>query len=246
MFSSQKKRFLVFLGLSLVCACTLYAQTAPGAAAAPEVKEQMTFGEIFAAGGWLMYPISALSVIGVALVVYYLIVLRQEQVVPKKWYQHVRDLIARGELEEARAVCDRKPSPMAAVAAAALDYMKMPGRPDAGLLKELMEGEGVRQAARIQNQIQYLQDIAVIAPMIGLLGTVVGMLQAFNVVALDIAKARPMLLAAGVSLALITTAAGLIVAIPAMVAYAYFRNRASNLLARLETASADLLSLLAR
>jgi biopolymer transport protein ExbB len=78
--------------------------------------------------------------------------------------------------------------------------------------------------------------------MIGLLGTVVGMLQAFNAVALDLAKAKPMLLAGGVSLALITTVAGLIVAIPAMIAFAYFRNRASGLVARLEMASTDLLT----
>jgi biopolymer transport protein ExbB len=71
-----------------------------------------------------------------------------------------------------------------------------------------------------------------------------GMLKAFNVVALDIAKAKPMLLAAGVSQALITTAAGLIVGIPAMMAYAYFRGRTSKLLSNLETASADLLTLL--
>ena len=117
---------------------------------------------------------------------------------------------------------------------------------DPGLLKDIIEGEGGRQATLIQNQIQYLQDIAVIAPMIGLLGTVLGMLTAFNAVALDIAKAKPMVLAAGVSQALITTAAGLIVGIPAMMAYAFFRGRSSKLISGLETASADLLTVLAR
>ena len=109
-----------------------------------------------------------------------------------------------------------------------------------------MEGEGSRQASLMQNQIQYLQDIAVIAPMIGLLGTVLGMLEAFNAVALDIAKAKPMVLAAGVSKALITTAAGLMVGIPAMMAYAYFRGRVTRLLAELETVSAELLASLTR
>jgi biopolymer transport protein ExbB len=108
-------------------------------------------------------------------------------------------------------------------------------RPDPGLLREIVEGEGGRQATIIQNQTQYLLDIAVIAPMVGLLGTVMGMLKAFNAVALDLAKAKPMLLAGGVSQALITTVAGLIVAIPAMMAYAYFRGRTSRIVSDLES-----------
>ena len=108
------------------------------------------------------------------------------------------------------------------------------------LLRETMEGEGGRQATLMQNQTQYLLDIAIIAPMIGLLGTVMGMLRAFNSVALDIARARPLELAGGVSQALITTIAGLIVAIPAMIAYAYFRGRSSRLITELEGAAADL------
>ena len=129
---------------------------------------------------------------------------------------------------------------------AALDYAERADEADAGLLKEIMEGEGSRQAGLIQNQIQYLLDIAVIAPMIGLLGTVMGMLKAFNSVALDIAKAKPMVLAAGVSQALITTAAGLIVGIPAMIFYAYFRGRTSKLVSNLEAVSAEFLAVLAQ
>lgn len=231
--------FVLALGFAL-CA------RAQGDAAGPAVKESMSFQEIFKAGGWLMYPITAMSFAGLALIVYFLLVLRQEQVVPRKWMAEVRDLLARKQLEEAHQLCDRKPSPIAAITGAALDYARVADPLEASLLKEVIEGEGIRQATLLQNQIRYLQDIGAIAPMLGLLGTVIGMLQAFNAVALDIAKAKPMLLAAGVSLALITTVAGLIVAIPAMIAYAYFRNRASGLVARLESASADLLTLLVK
>ncbi|MBU1694045.1 MAG: MotA/TolQ/ExbB proton channel family protein [Verrucomicrobia bacterium] len=205
-------------------------------------REGMNLVEIFKAGGWPMYPLTALSVIGLALILYFLLVLRAESVAPRRWLQKVFELLRQGQGGEARALCDRKPSPLAAVTATALDYVETAKPPQPDLLKEIMIGEGMRQATRIQNQVQYLMDIAVIAPMIGLLGTVVGMLQAFNAVALDLAKAKPMLLAGGVSLALITTVAGLIVAIPAMIAFAYFRNRASGLVARLEMASTDLLT----
>jgi len=115
---------------------------------------------------------------------------------------------------------------------------------DLVIMKEIMEGEGSRQASSVQGQIQYLLDIAVISPMVGLLGTVIGMLNTFNVVALDIAKAKPVLLAAGVSQALVTTAAGLVVGIPAMVFYAYFRGRSTSLLSDMEVASSKILTYL--
>jgi len=212
------------------------------AAQASAPQAGMNLVEIYKAGGWLMHPIAALSVIGLALILYFLLVLRAESVAPRRWLQQVFESLRQGRTDDAIALCDRKPSPLAAVAAAALEYVGSAKPPQPDLLKEIMIGEGIRQATRIQNQVQYLMDIAVIAPMIGLLGTVVGMLQAFNAVALDLAKAKPMLLAGGVSLALITTVAGLIVAIPAMIAFAYFRNRASGLVARLEMASTDLLT----
>lgn len=233
---------IVWLGI-LMTAGSNMAWAEP-AAAAPAVAPQagMNLVEVFKAGGWLMYPIAALSMLGLALILYFLLVLRAESVAPRRWLEQVFQALRQEEPAEARALCDRKPSPLAAVTSAALDYAANAKPPQPDMLKEIMVGEGIRQATRIQNQIQYLMDIAVIAPMIGLLGTVVGMLQAFNAVAQDLAKAKPMLLAGGVSLALITTVGGLVVAIPAMIAFAYFRNRAASLVARLEMASTDLLT----
>lgn len=244
---SLKNRFAwVFSAAAVLPVVSALAQDAVVAAENGPLKENMSFGEVYASGGVLMYPITAMSVIGLALIVYFLIVLRGEQVVPSRWFAQIREKLLLGHWDEVRMLCDRKPSPVAAITAAAVDYVKSTPEPDASLLKEVMQGEGVRQATRLENQSRYLSDIGVITPMIGLLGTVVGMLQAFNAVALDIAKAKPMVLAKGVSLALITTAAGLIVAIPAMIAYAYFRNRVASLVARLETASVDLLTILSK
>jgi biopolymer transport protein ExbB len=130
------------------------------------------------------------------------------------------------------------------VAISAIDYARdVPGT-DPVLLKDVVEGEGTRQAEVIQGQTQFLLDIAAIAPMVGLLGTVFGMLRAFSSVALDLASAKPVNLAAGVSQALITTAFGLIIGIPAMAFYAYFRRRAARLVSRLELAGADVLTAL--
>lgn len=202
----------------------------------------MTFREIFAKGGNLMYVLAALSVVGLALVIYLLAILRREQVVPSRFVVGLQTLLREGRIVEAKSVCHANSSAVAAVMEAALDYVsRCDGRPDNALLRDVVEGEGSRQATNLQNQTQYLNDIAVIAPMVGLLGTVWGMLQAFNVVALDMARAKPLELAGGVSLSLITTCAGLFVAIPAMAAYFYFRTRASKLTAELEVVTARLL-----
>ena len=151
----------------------------------------------------------------------------------------------KGNMEAARRRVASDSSPAASIAAVAMEYAGQSKDPNPGLLKELIEGEGGRQAVLIQNQTQYLMDIAVISPMVGLLGTVIGMLGAFNAVASDIAQARPMMLAAGVSQALITTAAGLIVGIPAMMFYAYFRGRTNRIISHMESFSADLLTMIA-
>lgn len=215
------------------------------AAVSPMAEAQsMNLRQIIEAGGWLMYVLGAMSVAGVALVVYFLLVLRREQVLPRRFIENVRSLIREGRVVEASHACRSDSSAVASILGAALDYVLRSNKPDAGLLREIVEGEGGRQATLIQNQTQYLLDIAVIAPMVGLLGTVMGMLTAFNTVALDLAKAKPMLLAQGVSQALITTVAGLLVAIPAMMAYAYFRGRTSSLISDLEKNSADLLTLI--
>jgi len=213
---------------------------APGAA----LEQQMTARQIIETGGWLMYVLGAMSVAALAMILYFLVVLRREQVLPRRLLEGVRGLLRDGRLVEAQNACRADTSAIAAILVAALDYVLRVQRPDAGLLREIVEGEGGRQSTIIQNQTQYLLDIAVIAPMVGLLGTVMGMLKAFNAVALDLAKAKPMLLAGGVSQALITTVAGLIVAIPAMMAYAYFRGRTSRIVSDLEKQSADLLTLI--
>jgi biopolymer transport protein ExbB len=231
--------YLWFLPV-LLCA-TAAAATEP-AATDEALGQSMTIGQIIQAGGWIMYVLGGMSIAGLALVIYFFVVLRQEKVMPKTFVLELSRLIAAGDVEQARLSCRNQPSPIASVALSALDYATRTRQPEPTMLKEIIEGEGSRQAAEIQNQTTYLLDIGVIAPMVGLLGTVLGMLTAFNAVALDIARAKPIYLAAGVSQALVTTAAGLLVGIPAMMFYAYFRGHTGKLIGRLETVSADLLT----
>jgi len=214
------------------------------AAPALAQADMLTAAELMRMGGLLMYVLAGLSVLGVALIVYYALVLRQRNVAPPEQALRLRELLKERRERDARELCAQQPTALGAVAATGLDFLKENPAARTGMLKEIMESEGGRQAGRMQNMIHYLLDLSAVAPMVGLLGTVIGMLRAFNTVAFDLAKARPMELAAGVGQALVTTIAGLVVAIPAMIAYAWFRGRVIKLVGQMEEASTDLLAIM--
>ncbi len=205
---------------------------------------QMTLTQAWAYGGWLMWVLLAMSVAVVAVCLYFLATLRPRTVTPPRLRRDLPKYLVSDDPGEARRLCEDVPSPLASVLLATLDAVRNAPKADATLISKVAESEGARQADLIQGQTQWLLDIAAIAPMVGLLGTVIGMLQAFGAVAADVAAAKPTLLAEGVSKAIVTTIFGLLVAIPAMAFYAFFRRRAAKLVAELEGAAAELVAIL--
>ncbi len=208
---------------------------------AASVGNNLTVMQFFRGGGSLMYVLAAISVFFIANVIYLFVTLRSGVTIPRAVYNDVLDKIRAGQFEDARKVCDYKPSPFSQVATAAINYAIVSPDADPMMLDATMTGEGSRQASRLQGRTQWLLDIASVSPMVGLLGTVIGMLGAFHGVKDMIATVKADTLAQGVSLALITTIAGLTIAIPAMVFYAWFRRAAARQVANLECASADVL-----
>ena len=103
---------------------------------------------------------------------------------------------------------------------------------------------GRRGIDDLRQKLSYLADIAVISPMVGLLGTVLGMIQAFNVIAFQTGAVKPILLASGISKAMVTTATGLIIAIPAMIFYSFFKGKVQSVTSHLENLSTELFNLL--
>lgn len=239
----MKKQTIILAALAAGALDAVAQQTNAFAQVAQAISTRdLTIREVFNKGGILMYPIVGLSILALAFVIYFIFIMRREQLVPSRFVAGLLTLLRERKLTEARAFCHSSPSAIAAIMEAAIDYaLRCEGKPDAAMLREVIEGEGARQATMMQNQTMYLQDIGVIAPMLGLLGTVWGMLKAFNVVALDMARAKPLELASGVSISLITTCGGLAVAIPAMAGYFFFRNRAARLTAELEVTTAKLI-----
>lgn len=203
---------------------------------------KMSWGEVIDNGGPMMYVLGVVSVLTLAFVVYLFAVMRTSMLVPKPLYKEVMEAVKLGYYDQARKACEFKKNAFAIITISALDYVEAVPDYDNQMLMDTVEGEGGRQAAKLQGAPLILMDIGAIAPMLGLLGTVFGMLTAFTGIAHDIAQAKPVVLAEGVSMALITTAAGLIVGIPAMAFYSYFRNKAGKLIAVLEGVSADLVT----
>lgn len=217
----------------------LMTLTVAGAQGVEQVSGSFSLVAVWQRGGWIMWVLAGMSALALTFVIYFFVLLRNRQIVPPVFRNDVIKKIRIGSPDDIRTACMYKPCPLSEVVLAGLDCLGERGQADPAMLKDMLEGEGSRQAGLLQGQTQYLLDIAVIAPMVGLLGTVFGMLRAFDAVALDLAQAKPMVLAQGVSQALITTAAGLILGIPAMMFYAYFRGRASNMISTLEAASSE-------
>jgi len=233
-------------GMAFAATGDVVVAASPASAASSDtgITAGPTWREIIDYGGWLMYVLAGLSLLALSLVIYFMAVLRVGQIAPRSLQRELVDKLRAGNVEDARRTCEYRRVPLSSVTLAGIGYMRNVEDLDPVLLKDVMEGEGSRQAESIQGQTQYLLDVAAVAPMVGLLGTVFGMLKAFGGVAREIASAQPVVLAAGVSQALITTAFGLMVGIPAMVFYAIFRRKASKLVAHLESASADVLTAL--
>ena len=203
-------------------------------------EQGITFLQAWTYGGPLMWVLAGLSVIALALMLYLLVAHRRGALAPTDLVSDVLNRIGTRDFGEARRLCERKPCAYAALALAALDVLR-DGKADGGHVKDAVEAAGSRIAERLQGTVDYLCDLAAIAPLVGLLGTVLGMFQAFGGIANDLAAAaRPVVLAQGVSQAIVTTVFGLVVAIPCLAAYAFLRRRTSRRIGELETLAVHL------
>jgi len=228
----------------LACASALLASHSAIAQEVVVVPAKTNLLQIAISGGYVMIPLAALSVIGVMLVLVYLVTLRRGAVATSRYMQTAEALIRKKDYLGLLAVSNRHNEAVARIVQRTLDFLTKNPRATLVEAREIAQAEGTRLAGALNQQITYLADIGTIAPMLGLFGTVLGMIKSFTAVASDIAASRPMLLAQGVSEALVTTAAGLLVGIPAMAAYSFFRGRVQARISDLESATTQLIALL--
>ena len=219
----------------------------PNAADVPAAEETTgSLLEIVLSGGWtgflILLLLMFLSIGAMALALEHVMTIREHVLMPPGLGEQVRGQLASGNLAAADQACQAQPSFLAFVLRAGLTET------DGGwsAVEKSLEDATAEQAARLFRKIEYLSVIGNIAPMIGLLGTVTGMIFAFQEVAATQGAARAAELAEGIYMALVTTVGGLIVAIPSLAGFAVFRNRVDQLVAETAYVSLHALSPLKR
>ena len=201
----------------------------------------MTLAQAWNYGGPLMWVLAALSVVALAIVLYLLFAQRREALTPRTLMSDVFSKLQVGDHGEAKRLCERRPCAFAALTLAALRAAQGAAQGQQVDVSQAVETAGAHVAEQLQASVDWLADIAAIAPLVGLLGTVLGMFQAFGGIANDIAaNAKPVVLAAGVSQAIITTVFGLVISIPCLACHAFLRRRTAKRIAGLETLAVDL------
>lgn len=201
------------------------------AAATPKIPMTNLFAAI-RQGGVMMIPIIGCSFGLMVFVCERLLFLRRARVIPRSFVRGVIEQLEQQQLDrdEAIALCEENGSPTAELFQAAL---KRYGRPSVEIEQAVVDN-GERVCNSLRSYLRLFSAISNITPLLGLLGTVLGMIEAFNSIAQTGAMGRPELLAGGIGQALLTTAAGLFVAIPAYIAYAYFVGRADKLIIEMD------------
>jgi biopolymer transport protein ExbB len=225
----MKKSYLGIALMSLVLfgilgsLATAQVQEKPAAqSAAPEAVKSMTFAEMWTVGGWCMWPLGFSSMAMCYFIVRNSLLLRPKTLLRADLKTEIEEKLARRDIKGAREVCQNNPSLMTSVLDAGLERITEADF-DPAHIAEAIEEAGNEQMVTFMKPINVLSIIGGTAPMIGLLGTVSGMIKAFQTIAAG-GMGKPELLAGNIGEALITTAAGLIIAIPAMISYFIFKN----------------------
>jgi biopolymer transport protein ExbB len=197
--------------------------------------------EIILAGGWLMIPILLCSTLAVAIIIDRFWTLRKSQVTPEGLGAMVEDWAARDELDLRHLGQLRAGSPLGRVLASAMDNRERPRE----VIKEAVEDTGRHVIHDMERFLNTLGTIAGISPLLGLLGTVIGMIKVFSAIMISgVGDAN--VLAGGISEALITTAAGLTVAIPSYFFYRFFRGMVSEYVISMEEKAISLIDAIER
>ena len=214
---------------------------APVVAAEPTFSEQLRGGyDLLMQGGWSMVPIILLSILMVAIVWERIRALRRAKGDPDTLTRNVSDYVHAGDVHGAMAYCRERNTPASRILQRGLERL---GRP-IGEIKEAVQEAGRRETFDLEKRMDLLASVAAIAPMLGFLGTVTGMIGAFRQIQRYEGLVNPSLLAGGIWEALVTTAAGLAVGLLALFAYNLLVGRIARLVNGLERVSSDFIDLL--
>jgi biopolymer transport protein ExbB len=188
--------------------------------------------EVLLALGVFVYPLGITSIVVVWFSIERLVVLRSSRVIPRPFVKRFLDQLEQGQLDAKSGIrlCEENNSPIASIF---LHGLRKWGKPSVEVEQAIIDG-GERQVSQLRKHLRVLNGAATVAPLIGLLGTVVGMIESFNQLAVQKGGGRTEELAAGIGLALLTTAVGLLIAIPALILYMYLAGRVDGLIIEMD------------
>jgi biopolymer transport protein ExbB len=197
--------------------------------------------QMILAGRIMMIPIIVCSLVGLAVFLERLVVLRRSRIVVPEIAEAVETLGAATDYSVARAICERRPGPFANIVRVGLDHANA----DWQIARDVLQEMGRQEAKRLYRHLNILETIAAVGPLLGLLGTVTGMIRTFSDVA-RVGIGDPQQLSSGLSEAMITTAAGLMVGIPALVAHNWLSGRVDGIVFDLEVYATKVLDAVRR
>ena len=194
---------------------------------------------MFQKGGILMYPLLFLGILSVALIIERLYSLSLKKIIPLDVFEEIISFLEEGKVEEARTIAKTYKSVATDIIYSILEaYLK--GRKNIEELKIVAEESAKVEIPKLEGYVNAVGAIAAISPLVGFLGTVTGMIQVFEALSVS-GLSNPEILSAGISQALITTAFGLTIAIPSLVAYWYFRSKVNFLITQLENVALEVI-----
>lgn len=198
--------------------------------------------DLITSGGPLMVPLLVCSFVLFVFVFERIVSLRRGRIIPGPFVKRFLQQLREGQLDrdEALNVCQENGSDVAVVFAAAVRKW---GRPAVEVEQAILDS-GERAANNLRRYLRVINGVATVSPLIGLLGTVWGMMESFNAIATASAMGRPELLAGGISQALVTTAAGLMVAIPALICYLLFIGKVDRLIMDIDALGQEVVNLI--
>lgn len=191
-------------------------------------------------GGYVMIPLILLSIIAIYIFVERMLTIKKASKVPLQFTDKIRALVSGGDISGARLVCSQTDSPVARMIEKGVSRIGSPLKS----IEDAIENVGKLEIYRLEKNISLLATISGAAPMIGFLGTVTGMIQAFIAIAQEEGNVSPQLLSTGIYEAMITTAAGLVVGIIAYLGYNYLVTQVNKVIHKMEFISIDFIDLL--
>ncbi len=198
--------------------------------------------ELISQGGFLMWPIMFCSCVAMAIIIDRFRFLRRATIDTREFMDTMRQVLRQNRIQEAINICDETDAPVARIMKAGI-LKNTRGKEE---IREAIEDAGNLELPHLERHLSALATCANIAPLLGLLGTVTGMITAFAQIQNKRGQVNPADLAEGIGSALVTTAAGLTVAIPILVVYNWLVTRVDNMVVEMEISSAELVELLTR